>query len=118
MVWKKESIPDSWRDTVIVQLNKSEKNNKADITKKRNIHTKSDVAKVFGHIVTDTAKPTIVENMTPYQIGALPGHRAEEHIFTLKSIAALAEKNNTAIAVNIMDLSLYFDKESFIDMLN
>ena len=82
-MWESETKPDLWRDTVIVPITKSEKYNKADITKKRNIHTKSDIAKVFGHIVTDAIKPIVCENMTPYQIWALPGHHDEEHILLL-----------------------------------
>ena len=55
-------------------------------------------------------KPMIVENMSEYQIGAIPGHRPEEHLYTLKSFVALAEKNNVAVAINLLDLVKYFDK--------
>ena len=49
-VWKTETKPESWRDTVIVPIDKSDKNYKADITKKRMIHTKPDIVEVFGHM--------------------------------------------------------------------
>ena len=102
---------------MIVQIDK--KNSvKSDLTSKRNIHTKAEIPKMFGNIVTTAMKPIVVENLTKFQIGAIPGHRSEEHLFTLKSIAAQAEKNGVALAVELLDLSKYFDKECLIDTMN
>ena len=72
---------------------------------------------MFGHLVTEAIKPIIVENLSEFQIGAIPGHRSDEHIFTLKSVLALKEKNNESIVAELLDLSKYFDKESLIDVL-
>ena len=44
----------------------------------------SEFQKYFSHMVTSVAKPMIVESMTPFQIGAIPGHRAQEHLYTIK----------------------------------
>ena len=85
VVWNKEVKPESWRETVIVQIPKSKDNPISDLENKRNIHTKPYIPKVFGHIVTNSIKPLIVENLTPFQIGAIPNHRYEEHLFTLQS---------------------------------
>ena len=63
-------------------------------------------------------KPMIVGNMTEYQIGAIPGHRPEKHLYTLKSFVNLAEKNNVAVAITLLDLVKYFDKENLLDVLN
>ena len=60
----------------------------------------------------------MVENLTPFQIGGIPGHTAEEHLFVIKSILALAEKNNESIALQQFDFSKMFDRESLIDCLN
>ena len=64
------------------------------------------------------AKPNIIENMSPYQIGTKPGHRAQEHLFVIKSMMGLAEMNNEAFALQLWDLSKYFDRESLKDGLN
>ena len=56
--------------------------------------------------------------MSPYQIGTKPGHRVQEHLFVIKSVIGLAELNNTAIALQLWDLSKYFDRESLADGLN
>ena len=102
VVWKVEKIPSSWRETVIIQIPKGNAE-KHDLDFKRNIHTKDQIPKAFSHIVMTAMKPIIQENISKFQIGAIPGHRSEEHLFTLKSIAALAEKNDVAIAANLLD---------------
>jgi hypothetical protein len=84
----------------------------------RNLHTKMDIPKFFGHIVTTAAKPNLFEHMTPYQIGTKPCHRAQEHLFVIKSVIGLAELSNRAIALQLWDLSKYFDRESLVDGLN
>ena len=79
---------------------------------------KEDIPKYFGHMVTTAIKPLVFENMSEFQIGGVPGHRAQEHLFTVKSVLALAEKNNAAMAIQVLDLSKYFDSESLLDCLN
>ena len=117
VVWKKEKKPDIWRDTIIIQSYKGKKDRK-DLDNIRNLHTKPDVQKFFGHLVTDAIKPVVVENLSEFQIGAIPGHRSDEHLFTLKSVLALKEKNNESVAVELLDLSKYFDKEVLVDTLD
>ena len=116
-VWNEEKKPDSWRDTTVIQIFKG-KGLKEELDNKRHIHTKNEIPKLFSHILTNTMKPKIIENMTPYQIGAIPGHRSQEHLFTLKSFVALAEDKDVAVIANLIDLVKYFDKECLIDALN
>ena len=92
-VWVSENKPDAWRDSLLIQLNKN-KPDKMNLDNKRHIHTKDPFQKFFSHMVTSLVKPIITENISPFQIGAMSGHRAEEHLFTLKSILALAEENH------------------------
>ena len=99
VVWNKEKKPDSRRDTVIIPISKG-KGSRSDMDNKRNLHTKSEFQKVFGHLVTDAIKPIVVDNLSPFQIGAIPGHRPEEHLFIMKSVLALKEKNNEAIGTS------------------
>ena len=86
-VWNSEDKPDQWRRTTIIQLHK--KNSKDDLENYRNIHTKNDVPKLFGFMVTRLAKIPIIQNMSRYQIGTVPGHRSEEHLFVMKMVISL-----------------------------
>ena len=58
------------------------------------------------------------KELSPFQIGAVPGHRAQEHLFSIKSFIAMVEKNKEAVALQQYDLSKFFDKESLLDCLN
>ena len=77
-VWKQEKKPDKWKNTTIVQINKSNGKDKANLDNRRHIHTKEPIVKFFTHILTNEIKPMIVESISPFQIGAIPGHRSEE----------------------------------------
>ena len=66
-------------------------------------------------MVTTAAKPMIVDQMSPFQIGAVPGHRSQEHLFSLKSVVAMFEDNNEALAIQLFDLVKFFDSESLVD---
>ena len=48
----------------------------------------------------------------------MPGHRVQEHLFSLKSILTITEKRDEAVAVQILDYSKYFDSESLRDCLD
>ena len=117
VVWDNVRKPDIWRNTVLVQLFKGS-GSVQDLNCYRNIHTKIDVPKFFGHIVTTAAKVKMIENMSEYQIGTKPGHRAQEHLFLLKSVIGLYEHLDKALILQLWDLSKYFDRESLTDGLN
>ena len=115
-IWEKEKKPDSWRKTTLIQLYKG-RGLREELSNQRYLHTKMEIPKFFGHIVTSIAKPNIIENMSPYQIGTKPGHRAQEHLFVTKSMMGLAELNKQAFALQFWDLSKFFDRESLRDGL-
>ena len=117
LVWGSEEKPDQWRKTMIIQLFKG-KGEKNEFSNQRNIHTKLDVPKIFGHMVMSQAKEKIISNMTKYQIGTKTGHRAQEHLFTLKSVISLYLMLDFPILVQLYDISKFFDRESLRDGMN
>ena len=117
LVWQTEEKPDQWRKTVIIQLYKG-KGEKNEYGKQRNIHTKLDVPKFFSHTVMNQAKGKIIENMTKFQIGTKTGHRAQEHLFTLKSIISLNLYLDLPLVTQLYDISKFFDRESLRDGMN
>ena len=117
VVWETKIIPEGWKESILLQLDKGKKD-KLNLDNKRHIHTKDPTQKYFSHMVTTATKPLMVENVTPFQIGAIPGHKAEEHLFTIKSVIALIEKEEDAIAIQQYDLAKFFDKESILDVLS
>ena len=118
LIWKTEKKPKSWRNTEIIQLFKGRgKGSMLDLNSYRNLHTKIDTRKLFGDIVITAAKEKIIQGMTKFQIGGVPGHQAQEHIFTLKSIIAHYEELGKGLILNIWDISKLFDSENLRDCM-
>ena len=59
----------------------------------------------------DKSKEKIVKRCSKFQIGGIPGHRPQEHLFTAKSIISLYNLLNIPLFLQLYDLSKYFDKE-------
>ena len=117
LFWDSEDKPDQWRKTMIIQLFKG-KGEKNEFSNQRNIHTKLDVPKLFGHMVMSHAKGKIIANMTKFQIGTKTGHRAQEHLFTLKSVISLYLRYDFPVLIQLYDISKFFDRESLRDGMN
>ena len=117
VVWSKEKQPDRWEKSTLVQLYKG-KGPRSILDNKRHIHCKDEFQKFFGHLVVSASKDKMISNLTKYQIATKPGHRAQEHLFVLKSIIALYIMLDKAIITSMWDLSKFFDRESLHDCLN
>ena len=113
---KTENIPSHWNKTSIIQLYKG-KGKTNELSNYRNIHTKSESRKIFGEIVTHELKLKALPNVSKFQIGAIPGHRAQEHLFTVKSVIAWYNKMNKGVIICLYDISKYFDRENLKDCL-
>ena len=117
MVWKSEEKPDQWRKTLIIQLYKG-KGEINEFGNQSNIHTKLEIPKMFGHMVMSQAKSKMINSMTKFQIGTKNGHRAQEHLFTLKSVIALYLHHDLPLLLQLYDISKFFDRESLRDGMN
>ena len=116
-VWYEEQIPTGWTKTSIIQIFKG-KGDFQDQSSQRFIHTIEITPKVFSHILVESTKDTLMKNMSKFQIGAKPGHRATEHIFVMKSLIQLYEYLEKPLIINFFDYSTFFDSESLQDVLN
>jgi hypothetical protein len=62
-------------------------------------------------------KEPLVGGSSIYQIGGQPNHRAEEHVFVLKSIVVKYRKLGKPVIIQSSDISKYFDKEMIQDAI-
>ncbi|XP_072025055.1 uncharacterized protein [Amphiura filiformis] len=104
-----EKTPSEWNHGIIVPIFK--KGDRKDLNNYRGISLTSCVAKVFNKIVA-TSVSNFLESknvLTEVQGGFRSAHRCEDHIFTVKSIAAcrLAEGKKTFMA--FLDFRKAFD---------
>jgi hypothetical protein len=116
-VWELEEKPQQWKNTIIVQLYKG-KGEESSFDCQRNIHTKKENPKFFGGIVVDMSKSKLTEHCSKFQIGGIPGHRPQEHLFTIKSIIGLYSYLNMPLLLQLWDISKYFDKEVLRDAMD
>ena len=116
LVWKEEKLPEGWMKTSLLQLYKS-KGDFRDLGNWRNIHLKDEIPKMFGHILVTQIKDKIMKNMSPFQIGAKKGHRAQENIFVMKSVMSLFERTKKPLLIQLYDVSKFFDKEHLRDVM-
>ena len=70
---------------------------------------------MFSEIVTHELKAKISENISKFQIGAIPGHRPQEHLFTIKSTIALHNKMGKGTILCLYDVVRFFDCENLRD---
>ena len=57
------------------------------------------------------AKPKIIEGCSKFQIGALPKHRSQEHLFTLKSVIGYYASIAKPLILQLFDISKFVDQE-------
>ena len=116
IIWETEKKPDQWRMDKLIQIHK--KGSKLNLENYRFIHIKEEVPKLFGFIVTTKIKDNLIKNMSRFQIGAVPGHMPQEHLFCLRSLISQYEKFKKPLIISFYDIKKFFDKEFLIDALD
>ena len=66
----------------------------------------------------EKSKSKIIAKCSQFQIGALPGHQPQEHLFVLKSTISLYSYLDIALIFQFYDISKYFDKENLKDVMD
>ena len=79
---------------------------------------KDPVVKFFEHILVSQIKMTVMNNLTPYQIGAKVGHQPQEHLFLMMSMMKQYEIRKKPLIIQLYDISTFFDKELLPDVMN
>ena len=115
--WKSEILPTRWSESRLVQLYKGT-GSRQELSNYRFIHLKDEFQKIFGHLVLANAKEKLFRNMSKFQIGSRPGHRVQEHLFTIKSVIALYLKYDGSIILSMWDVKNFFDSEHLPDCMN
>ena len=117
LIWNTETKPGQWENTIAHQLYKGA-GEKSKLENHRFIHTKDEIPKAFEHTVVSRAKPMIVRGCTKFQIGAIPKHQSQEHLFTLKSVMSWYELLKIPLILQLFDISKFFDRENLQDGMN
>ena len=116
-VWSSEQIPETWKRSRLIQAYKG-KGDKSCLDNFRHLHIKEEIPKIFGHFVMSKAKDSLISNMSKFQIGAKPGHMAQEHLFVMKSVLSLQIDLGEPVFLSMWDVSKFFDRESLRDCMS
>ena len=117
IIWKREKIPSKWMDSTLIQLSKDKKK-VGELDSMRHIHDRKEIFKWFGLIVTISAKETIFNGMTKFQIACKPGHRPSEHLFVHCSVISHYQKEHKVILASSYDLKKLFDFEELTNSMD
>ena len=56
--------------------------------------------------------------MPKFQIACVPGHRASEHLFVIKSVFLYYQTKNKGLILSSFDIMTFFDSENIYDCMN
>ena len=74
----------------------------------RFIHLKNVLPRIVEAITVNKMKDKIINEASMYQVGSLPGHAIEEHVFPIKSIMAMREELGKGTIFTIVDIIAFF----------
>ena len=115
-IWESEDIPDQWDLTTLHMIFKSGLND--CMGSYRYIHLKDWFPRLFEGIIFMKMKPKLIIEMSKFQIGAKPSHRAQEHLFVLKSTMALYKMLSRPLLAQFVDIQKYFDREDLMTAMD
>ena len=106
---EEEKFPEIVKKTTLHMIFKGGKGRKEKLYNSRFIHSKnwfSQTAKAC--LVKEGMKRQLNDGSSIYQIGGQPGHRSEEHFFSLKSIIAKYRVQGKWVILNTSDIDKFF----------
>ena len=68
-------------------------------------------------LVVGKMKDCILKSSSKYQVGGQQGHGTEEHLFTIKSVWAMLEKEGMGMIITLVDIVAFFDREDIGDVM-
>ena len=114
-----ESVPDKFRETTLHQIWKRKPGTrKEDLEANRYIHCKEWLARTVEAMVVKEMEPEIQMATSRFQIGGVPGHRPQEHLFSVKSMISKYMVEREMIILACYDISGFFDKEVLVDVMD
>ena len=114
-IWEEEQIPDSWNKGNVTCIYKG-KGDKEKLINQRGITTSS----TYGSIM-ETLLDKRIERVVPYtqaQGGGVRGTSTCDHLFLLKTIIDIANKDKRQLYLTFYDVSKAYDNVDNADMLS
>ena len=113
---EEEKFGNAFGETTLYNIYKG-KGKKEDLESMRFIHSKIYLPRAIEALVVDGIKEEILSASSCYQIGGQPGHRSQEHLFTVKSVISKVTEDEQVLIGGVHDMQKFFDKEVLSDVL-
>ena len=114
-----ECFPGSFNKTVLHMVFKGGRGKrKEDLPSNRFLHCKLWPPRLTEGLVINEMKGTILRKSSKFQIGGQPGHRPQEHLFTMRSVIARNMMKKTITILQTYDIHAFFDQEKLRDCMN
>ena len=94
------------------------KGSRLELGNSRYIHIKEWLPRTCDSLIVNKMKPSILSASSIFQIGGQTGHRTQEHLFTVRSVAALKLSQGQGIMLQIYDIKRFFDMENMRDVMS
>ena len=104
-----EEIPERFYLTQLLQLYKG-KGSAQGLKNSRFLHLKEWLPRLCEAMVVEGGLS--LKNSTKFQIGGQPGMRTQFHLFAVKSVIGMRERERRGGFLTVADIQKYFDKES------
>ena len=104
-----EEIPERFYLTQLLQLYKG-KGSAQELKNSRFLHLKEWLPRLCEAMVVEGGLS--LKNSTKFQIGGQPGMRTQFHLFAVKSVIGMRERERRGGFLTVADIQKYFDKES------
>ena len=109
---EEEKYPESFKKTTLHMIFKGGRGRKEKLSDSRFIHSKNWFPRTAkACLVEEGMKRQLIDGSSIYQIGGQPGHRSEEHVFSLKLIIAKYRSQGKLVIIQTSDIAKFFEKE-------
>ena len=109
-----QETPASYNETTLTMLKKN-KGASNNLSSYRFIHMKEAVPRLMESLMTLRLKPVILQKVSPFQLGGIPGTRPEEHLYTIKMMLLFLNAMGLPAWLAAYDMAKFFDVESHSD---
>ena len=106
-VWKKEKLPEEWKESIIVLIHK--KGNKTDCNNYRGISFLPTTYKILSNIVLSRLIPYAKEIIGDHQCGFRRNRSTIDHIFCIRQILEKKWEYNEEVHQLFIDLKKAYD---------
>ena len=113
-VWQEEKVPEQWNEGIITNVWKG-KGDREKMTNQRGITVSSSVGTIVEEVINRRLVRTV--ELSQAQAGGQKGASTTDHVFILRNVIALSQKEGKHLFISFFDVKKAYDRACMDDML-